>query len=82
MGTCLGVLSSFVTQSFWLFYLQLLQWGHSSKLTCLTCNILKITLRDGIRTLFTETAHPAIRTGAGVWSFTDATVLTGEPTDS
>lgn len=39
-------------------------------------------MKDDIHTLFTETTHPAIWTGAGVWSLTDSTILTWEPTDS
>lgn len=55
---------------------------HCSKYICLTYNTLKITVMGGIHTFFTETAHPAIRTRAGIGSLTDAAVLAWEPADS
>lgn len=55
---------------------------HCSKLICLTYNTLKTRVWEDIRTLFAETAHPAIRAGAGVGALADAAVLAREPTDS
>lgn len=55
---------------------------HCSKLICLTYSSLRIRVRAEIRTLFTETAHPAVWTRAGIRSLADTAILAREPADS
>lgn len=77
---------SFVKQSILMIFMVLALKPflvHRSKLTSLTYKALKVRFWGaGIRTLFAETAHPAIGARAGVGALADAAVLAREPTDS